>query len=44
VDNVVQANILAAKHPGELNGDRFNIACSETYTVLDVYNSVVIEE
>lgn len=40
VDNVVQANILAAEYPQKLYGERFNIACGETYTVLDVYNNI----
>lgn len=37
VDNVVQANLLAATHPNKLNGDAFNIACGETYTVNEVF-------
>ncbi len=40
IDNVVQANILAATYNGTLGGDRFNIACGETYTVLDVFEEV----
>lgn len=40
VDNVVQANILAAEYSGKLMGDRFNIACGEYHSVLDVYNKV----
>lgn len=40
VDNVVQANLLAATHPNKLNGEAFNIACGETYTVNEVFNKV----
>jgi len=40
VDNVVQANILAAIHPDKLMGDTFNIACGETHSVIDVFNKV----
>lgn len=37
IDNVVQANILAAEHKGELLGERFNIACGEHNTVNDAF-------
>jgi UDP-glucose 4-epimerase len=40
VDNVVQANILAAKYEGVLKGDRFNIANGNTYTVNEVFDQV----
>jgi nucleoside-diphosphate-sugar epimerase len=40
VENVVQANILAANHPEKLNGEVFNIGCGETYTVNEVYAEV----
>lgn len=40
VENVVQANLLAANHPQKLNGEAFNIACGETYTVREVYKKV----
>lgn len=40
VENVVQANILAATSSERFRGDRFNIACGEFCTVNDVYNSV----
>ena len=40
VDNVVQANLLAATHPNRLNGEAFNIACGETYTVNEVFDEV----
>ena len=40
VSNVVQANILAAKHKGKVFGDRFNIANGDTYSVNEVYEEV----
>jgi len=40
VDNVVQANILAATSDKTFLGDRFNIACGEHYSVNDVYDSI----
>lgn len=40
VDNVVQANIKAAEYKGKLEGDRFNIANGDTFSVLDVYENV----
>jgi len=40
VDNVVQANILAAECREVLLGDRYNIANGDTYSVLDVYEQV----
>jgi nucleoside-diphosphate-sugar epimerase len=40
VDNVIQANILAAEYEGKLMGERFNIANGDTYSVLDVYEQV----
>ena len=40
VDNVVQANILAAKHESFLGGECFNIACGECYSVMDTYDEV----
>ena len=35
IDNVVEANILAASRP-EISGETFNIACGKDYTVLDL--------
>lgn len=40
VDNVVQANILAAECKDFLGGEKFNIACGETHSVLKVYEMV----
>jgi len=40
IDNVVQANILAAEHKGKLLGDRFNIANGDTYSVNDSYDQI----
>jgi len=40
IDNVVQANILAAEYSGKLDGERFNIACGESNSVNDVYNVI----
>lgn len=40
VDNVVDANILAATHKEALMGDRFNIACGDSHSVNDVYNII----
>lgn len=40
VDNVVQANILAAEYEDDLNGERFNIACGNTHSVNDVLTQV----
>lgn len=40
VDNVVEANILAAIHSGRLMGDRFNIACGESYSVNQVFDAI----
>lgn len=36
VNNVVQANILAAEYDGQLSGEAFNIGCGEVYSVNDV--------
>jgi nucleoside-diphosphate-sugar epimerase len=36
VDNVIQANILAMKHEGKLNGEVFNVAHGERTTVNEV--------
>jgi nucleoside-diphosphate-sugar epimerase len=38
VDNVVDANILAAIHPGEFGGETFNVACQERTS-----NNVILE-
>lgn len=35
IDNVVEANILAARMPG-ISGEIFNIACGKDYTVLEL--------
>lgn len=40
VSNVVQANILAAEHTGQLFGERFNIANGGTYSVNQVYEEI----
>jgi nucleoside-diphosphate-sugar epimerase len=40
VDNVVQANILAAENTQLMLGERFNIATGNTYSVNDVYDQV----
>jgi len=40
IDNVVQANILAAEHQGRFSGDRFNIACGETHSVNDCFDTI----
>lgn len=40
VDNVVNANILAANHEGELCGDIYNVGCGEKHTVNEIYKRV----
>lgn len=40
VDNVVQANILAAESKHTFFGERFNIACGESHTVLEAYEEI----
>jgi len=40
VDNVVQANILAATSDKTFVGDRFNIACGESHAVNEVYDII----
>ena len=40
VENVVSANILAANHPGKLNGEVFNIGCGQTTTINQVYDKI----
>ena len=40
VDNVVQANILAATSSESFVGDRFNVACGEHHTVNKVYSAI----
>jgi nucleoside-diphosphate-sugar epimerase len=40
VDNVVQANILAAEYGGKLLGDRFNIANGNTYSINQVFKEI----
>lgn len=40
VENVVQANILAAEYKGKLNGEHFNIGCGESYSVNEVFREV----
>ena len=42
VDNVVRANLLAAKGPKAASGEVYNVANSETYSLLDVVG--VIED
>ena len=41
-DNVVQANILAAKHKEKFNGDVFNIAQGQTRSLLDC--KIILED
>ena len=40
VENVVQANLLAAQHHSHLNGEAFNVALGETYSIKDVYTKI----
>ena len=40
VDNVVQANLLAAEHKGKLLGDRFNIANGDNISVNEAYEEI----
>lgn len=40
VGNVVDANLLAAKSKKIFNGDVFNIACGETYTINNIYEKI----
>jgi len=40
VDNVVQANILAATSDKAFVGDRFNIACGEHHAINEVYDLI----
>jgi len=40
VDNVVDANVLAATHQNKLLGDRFNIACGEDNSVNQVVEQI----
>lgn len=40
VDNVVQANILAAEYQKPLMGERFNVACGDNITVNECFNQV----
>lgn len=40
IDNVVQANLLAAEHEGPLMGERFNIACGDSYSVNDCFEQI----
>lgn len=39
VDNVVEANILAATTPG-ISGEVFNIACGNSYSIIDIKNTI----
>lgn len=39
VDNVVEGNLLAMKAKG-VDGQVFNIACQEEYSVLDIFNGI----
>jgi nucleoside-diphosphate-sugar epimerase len=39
VDNVVQANVLAARAPG-VGGEVFNVAMGQTHTLLDLLSEV----
>jgi len=40
IDNVVQANLLAAEYEGKLLGERFNIANGDTYSVNQVHEEI----
>ncbi|MBN1560336.1 SDR family oxidoreductase [candidate division KSB1 bacterium] len=40
VDNVIQANILAAQAPREACGQVFNIACGKRTTLIDLYEKI----
>ena len=40
IDNVVEANLLAAEAPDVGPGEPINVACGETYTVLDIVTHV----
>jgi len=40
VENVVNANILAAQYNDWFGGEIFNIACGETHSINDVYNKI----
>lgn len=40
VENVVSAITLAAEHPGRLNGECFNVALGQTFSINEVYNKV----
>jgi len=40
VGNVVEANLLAANSRQNFNGDVFNIACGESYTINDIYEKI----
>jgi len=40
VENVVQANILAATHSERLNGECFNVALGQTYSINEIYDKV----
>ncbi len=41
VDNIVHANLLAASHPNQLEGDVFNVGTGTTLTLLDVLQIMV---
>jgi len=36
IDNVVEANLLAARHPEPLQGETFNVACGQRTTLLEL--------
>ncbi len=40
VDNVIEANILASRAPGEACGKVFNIACGQRTTLIDLYHKI----
>ena len=40
VDNVVDANILAATHEGAFKGSAYNIACGSSYTINDLVREI----
>ncbi|MEE8359838.1 MAG: SDR family oxidoreductase [Candidatus Omnitrophota bacterium] len=40
VKNVVEANIAAALKEGDFNGEVYNVACGESYSVLDIVTNL----
>lgn len=44
VENVVQANILAATHPGKFAGDAFNIGCGQAVSINKLHSLMNAKE